>query len=152
MSDEAQGDEFDSDLDPPKKFAGKKLVLFVVLPILLLGGSGAALIMGGFLDSKDAEGTDVVEKSEEIKPATPRTVFYDLPVLLVNLNTSSRRPSFLKITVSLELENSDDISRIDTLQSSSSRCRTRCSRAAAVSFSPTRWSFACSRKNISSYW
>ncbi len=116
MSDEGLGDEYDSDLDAPKKFAGKKLVLFVVLPILLLGGGGAAVMMGGFLDSEDDKKTEVVEKGEEKVPTPPQTVFYDLPVLLVNLNTNSRRPSFLKITVSLELENPDDISRINTLQ------------------------------------
>jgi flagellar FliL protein len=114
MSD--QDDEYDSDPDAPKKFAGKKLVLFVVLPILLLGGGGAAVMMGGFLDSEDDKKTEVAEKGEEKAPTPPQTVFYDLPVLLVNLNTNSRRPSFLKITVSLELENPDDISRINTLQ------------------------------------
>jgi flagellar FliL protein len=88
----------------------------VVLPILLLGGGGAAVMMGGFLDSEDDKKTEVAEKGEEKVPITPQTVFYDLPVLLVNLNTNSRRPSFLKITVSLELENADDISRINTLQ------------------------------------
>ncbi len=50
MSDEALDDEYEAELDPPKRFAGKKLVLFIVLPILLLVGGGAALMMSGLLD------------------------------------------------------------------------------------------------------
>ena len=116
MSDETLDDEYEADLDRPKKFAGKKLVLFVVLPVLLLGGGGAAVMMGGFLDSTDDKNVKVAGKTEESKPEAPRTVYFDLPELLVNLNSNSRRPSFLKITVSLELENPAHISRIDSLK------------------------------------
>lgn len=115
MSNENPDEEYEADLDRPKKFAGKKLVLFVVLPVLLLGG-GAAVMMGGFLDSKDDKDVDVANKTEEHKPESPRTVFYDLPELLVNLNSNSRRPSFLKIKVSLELDNPSHISRIESLK------------------------------------
>ncbi len=116
MSDEAPDDEYEDDVDPPKKFAGKKLVLFVVLPLLLLGGGGAALMMSGFLDSNDDKEAEVAGNGEKMKPVAPHTVFYDLPVLLVNLNTNSRRPSFLKIKVSLELDNPGDIARIEALK------------------------------------
>ena len=105
MSDEESDDEYEGDLIPPKKFAGKKLVLFIVLPILLLIGGGAALMMSGLLDSKDEKEAEVAETSEGKKPIAPPAVFYDLPVLLVNLNSKSRRPSFLKLTVSFELDN-----------------------------------------------
>ena len=120
MSDEAP-DEYEGDpddLDPPRKFAGKKLVLFVVLPILLVGGLGAAVMMSGIPHSTDGEETAVAEQSEEKekKPAAPVTVFYDLPALLVNLNSKSRRPSFLKLEVSLELEDAAHASIIESLQ------------------------------------
>jgi flagellar FliL protein len=61
------------------------------------------------------------EKQEEEKkeqaaaqPAKP-AVFYNLPEMLVNLNTAGRRTSFLKISVSLELENATDIPRIEAV-------------------------------------
>ena len=75
-------------------------------------------MMGGFLDSTDEKNVAVADpdKTEERKPESPRTVFYDLPELLVNLNSNSRRPSFLKITVSLELENPDDVTRIESVK------------------------------------
>ncbi len=115
MNDETLDDEYEADLDRPKKFAGKKLVLFVVLPVLLLGG-GAAAVMGGFLGSTDDKNAEVADKTEQRKAEAPRTVFFDLPELLVNLNSNSRRPSFLKITVSLELENPDDVTRIESVK------------------------------------
>ena len=116
MSDEEPDDEFEGELDPPKKFAGKKLVLFIVLPILLLVGGGAAVMMSGLLESKDEKQAEVAETSEEKKPTAPQTVFYDLPVMLVNLNSKSRRPSFLKLTVSLELDDAVHVARIESLK------------------------------------
>ncbi len=116
MSDEETDDEYEGDLDPPKKFAGKKLVLFIILPILLLVGGGVTLMMSGLLDSIDEKEAEVAETSEEKKPTIPQTLFYDLPVLLVNLNSKSRRPSFLKLTVSLELDNADHVAIIESLQ------------------------------------
>ena len=116
MSDEDVDDEYEGDLDPPKKFAGKKLVLFIVLPILLLAGAGAGLMMSGLLESKGETEAEVAETSEEKKPTEPQSVFYELPVLLVNLNSKSRRPSFLKLTVSLELDTAVDVPRIEALQ------------------------------------
>ena len=40
-------------------------------------------------------------------------VFYDLPEMLVNLNSSGRTSSFLKISVSLEIESESDRKRLD---------------------------------------
>ena len=42
-----------------------------------------------------------------------QAIFYDLPEMLVNLNTGGRKSSFLKIRISLELENQADIPRIE---------------------------------------
>ena len=116
MSDEDSEEEFEGEVEPSKKFAGKKLILFIVLPILLLAGGGAGLMTSGLLDAKDEKKAEVAETSEEQKPAEPQTVFYELPVLLVNLNSKSRRPSFLKLTVSLELDNAIDVPRIESLK------------------------------------
>lgn len=123
MSDEDQDDNSEDDLDDleddlgrSKKLAGKKIVLFVVLPVLLLGGAGAAVMMSGIFDSKDDKPVEVAEHKEAAKPKEPVTVYYELPELLVNLNSSSRRPSFLKLKVSLELESADLVARLDSLK------------------------------------
>ena len=116
MSVEDLDQSYEDDLDPPKKFAGKKLILFVVLPLLLMGGGGAGVYFGGFLDSEGRAAAEVAEMAEPMKPVPPQTIFYDLPVLLVNLNSNSRRPSFLKIKVSLELDDPAHASKIESLK------------------------------------
>lgn len=113
MSEEALADDFGDDLEDiggKKKFSGKKLVLFVVLPLLLLGGGGAAVVFSGVLD-----GGAESHHAESKVPPTPKTVFYDLPEMLVNLNTNSKRPTFLKIQVSLELTNEADAQYVKTM-------------------------------------
>jgi flagellar FliL protein len=103
--------DLDGDFEPEKKkFSGKKIVLFFVLPILLLGGGGAGVLFSGILGGEEQE-KKVVANSEaagEGPVAPPKTVFFDLPEMLVNLNSSGRRPSFLKMRVSLELTSDAD--------------------------------------------
>ncbi len=41
--------------------------------------------------------------------------FYDLPEMLVNLNTAGRPRSFLKILISLELASENDITTIESV-------------------------------------
>ncbi|MCB9948866.1 MAG: flagellar basal body-associated FliL family protein [Rhodospirillaceae bacterium] len=101
---------------PRRKFSGKRLILFIVLPILVLGGGGAALFMSGLLDSLLGGGEEeVVEEGAE--PADGHAVegpgyFYDLPVMTVNLDTGERRQSFLSLSISLELDSFADADAI----------------------------------------
>ncbi|NKB20110.1 MAG: flagellar basal body protein FliL [Alphaproteobacteria bacterium] len=94
--------DIDDDIDAPKKgLTGKKIVLFIVLPILLLGGIGGGLMMTGMLGGGDEEAAKAETKTAKPKPI--QTVFFDLPEMLVNLNGTGRRQNFLKMQVSLEL-------------------------------------------------
>ncbi len=58
-ADEAEMDaeiDIDDEMDAPKKgLNGKKIVLFIVLPILLLGGIGGGLMMSGMLGGGEDE-------------------------------------------------------------------------------------------------
>lgn len=115
MSDEALATDFDSDFDVAggkKKFSGKKLILFVVLPVLLLGGGGAAVMMSGIMGGSDAPPPPAAQGYTVDPNALPATVFYDLPEMLVNLNSNNRRPTFLKIQVSLELTTQQDADHV----------------------------------------
>ena len=110
MADDAVAADFDEDFDEiggKKKFSGKKLILFVVLPVLLLGGGGAAFMMmsGG---KEEAATAKQAEPARTAPAVMPKTVFFDLPEMLVNLNSNTRRPTFLKIHVSLELTSDQD--------------------------------------------
>jgi len=109
------GDDFEPE---KKKFSGKKIVLFFVLPLLLLGGGGAGVLFSGILgggeeDKKVAAAKAHAEGEGPVVPA--KTVFFDLPEMLVNLNSSGRRPNFLKMKVSLELTSDADAQNLQAL-------------------------------------
>ncbi len=114
-----------------KKLSGKKLVLLYILPALLLlggGGGGAAwyFLLRPAAESEVADSeTAAVETAEAAKTdgdatAAPATrsdelVFYDLPQILVNLNSGGKRNSYLKIGLALELASGDDVSRVEAV-------------------------------------
>lgn len=109
------GDDFEPE---KKKLSGKKIVLFFVLPLLLLGGGGAGVFFSGIFGGAEEERTVAVAKAghEGEGPVVPaKTVFFDLPEMLVNLNSSGRRPNFLKMRVSLELTSDADAVHLQTL-------------------------------------
>ncbi len=116
----------------------KKLLLMVVLPILLVLGGAAAAYFTGLADplvamitgeatpaeetaAAPAEGAPAeTAKPAEAAPAADATaavgaVFYEMPEMLVNINTAGRTRNFLKIKVSLELTSEQDIARIDNV-------------------------------------
>ena len=113
--DELEGAE--GDAPKKQKLSGKKLVLFVVLPLLLaLGGGGAAAYF--FLFAGDAEQTEGAEGAEGAaggEKDAKDVVFYDLPEMLVNLNTGGKQNNYLKIRVSLELEDPLAIPVLETV-------------------------------------
>jgi flagellar FliL protein len=116
-------DEDGQSLDhlPRKKFSGKKLVLFVVLPLLLLVGGGAGAYFTGALDKLlGAEDEHAEEKPHEEAAAPPPVgegqggFFFQVPELLVNLNSgANRRQNFLKINVAIELSRQEDVAAIE---------------------------------------
>jgi len=92
-----------------RALSGKKLILFIIAPLLLLllvGGGAAWFFLGG------EEPPPVAETAPQPAKAL---VYYNLPEILVNLNAAGRRSSFLKMTISLELENQADIPRIQAV-------------------------------------
>ena len=97
---------------PRRKFGGKKIVLFIILPLLMFGGGAAALYVSGVLDSVLGE-TEVVEEPEPVVDPDEPGVFYDLPQMLVNLTSSERRQTYLAISISLELGSNDDIAYVE---------------------------------------
>ncbi|MGF1591689.1 MAG: flagellar basal body-associated FliL family protein [Kiloniellaceae bacterium] len=93
---------------------GKKLVLFIILPILLLVGGLAGAYFTGLLDPLLGRQDPAAAEANE-KPAEVQTIFYDLPQMLVNLNTGERRNNYLKIAISLELTSQQDSDALDAL-------------------------------------
>lgn len=92
---------------PPrkKKMSGKKLVLFIILPLLLFGGGGAAAWFLLFQGHEPAEGE--MAAAEEAEADHP-PVYFDLDEMTVNLTTSGKRNSYLKLKLALELGAPED--------------------------------------------
>lgn len=112
MTAHADDDDLSANGLPRKKFSGKKLVLFVILPLVLLIGAGAGIYFSGVLDM--LLGKKAVEHVEEKPPEVEGPpVFYDLPDMLVNLNSTGKRPAFLKIKISIQVSKREDIPAIE---------------------------------------
>jgi len=99
---------------PKKKKGLKKLLLLAGVPVLLLAGGGGAF-MAGVLDPLLGGGHEAAAEGEPVEEAKPAVMFYDLPDLLVNLNTTSRQSAFLKIQVALELNQDADMGTLEQL-------------------------------------
>ncbi len=86
----------------------KKIFLFAGVGVVFLLMASAGLYFTGMLD-RFLGHKDAVAEAPPPKPM----VFFDLPDFLVNLNSGANKKSnFLKLTVSLQLENQEDTARV----------------------------------------
>lgn len=77
--------------------------------IVMLGGAGAGAYVSGLFDG-------LLEVEEEVKLYQPvNVVFYDLPEMIVNLVSNSKKPAYLKIHLSLELDENEDLVTLEKL-------------------------------------
>lgn len=110
-AEEPQDAASGADAPKKKKFSGKKLVLFVALPVLLLGGGGAGAYFMGLIGGAKAEQPAEAEQLAELGPS----VYYEIPEMLVNLVTTGKKPSYLKLKVSLELKDEEASKQIEAV-------------------------------------
>jgi flagellar FliL protein len=108
--DEADEKQGEGEVKPKRKLSGKTLVLFIVLPLALIGaGLGAAFALGLFGGGKSEE----ADKQAQAEHASAKSVFFDLPELLVNINTNGGKESFLKLAISLELKDAEATKQLE---------------------------------------
>jgi len=94
-----------------KRFNKKKLILFVILPLVLLVGGGAGLYFSGALDSLLHKKPPEAETSKDGKTANADEgpgYYYDIPDIIVNLNDTGSKQRFLKLSISLEIPKKED--------------------------------------------
>ncbi len=104
--------------EPAPKFSKKKIAIFAAVPLLIiLIGGGVAWKMG-YLDAlvghKKLDCSQVAENDKDYnacadelaksKAEAPPGVFVDVPDMIVNLNSTTKQPRFLKISLKVELE------------------------------------------------
>lgn len=92
----------------------KKIILIVVAALLVLGAIMAGLMFSGIFNPF-AKKEAAEHAAAEAPPPPKSAVFLDLPDLLVNLNSANRRTNFLKISISLEVENAADVQKLQAL-------------------------------------
>ena len=94
----------------------KKLLIIVGAVVLLLIGAAAAVFFSGILDSEETEESAEKEGKEGAGSGMEKkTYFVDLDEMIVNLNTTERRQSLLKIKVSLEVAEQKDVAVVREL-------------------------------------
>jgi len=89
----------------------KKLIIFIVLPLLLLGGAGAAaLFMGlvpGFGGGEAAMEAPAAEVSSDLppsyEPVPPGSSTYTFPEFVINLRSKRSYPVFLLLSLTVEV-------------------------------------------------
>lgn len=113
---EAQSDDA-AELPPlgKKPIPGKLIVLYggIALLVLLIGGGTGAYFMGMF-DSEEEAHADSAKDAEGAE-GEHKAVFYDLPEILVNLNSAGKKETYLKIRIALELENGEILTGLEPL-------------------------------------
>ena len=108
-----------------KRLSRKKLILFIVLPVVLLIAIGAGLYFSGMLDSvlgkkkhaeAGAEGAAGEHgEGKDGHGAATGAVYHDLPDIIVNLSDTGGKQRFLKLSISLEIASKADEPKLATV-------------------------------------
>jgi len=102
--------------DSGGKGGKKKLLIIVAVLLLLVIGGVAAAYFTGLADPLIHSIMGPPEQASE-EPSGPVSfeggVFYELPELLVNLNTTGRTQQFLKMRISIEISSEEQIPQVE---------------------------------------
>jgi len=98
-----------AELAPPKKSFGKKKLIILTAPVLLIA-IVAGLWFGGVLPRLLGLKHEDPHAEEAAKTSVP--VFVDLPDMIANLNTPSNKPSYIKLQARLELSRQEDAEKV----------------------------------------
>ncbi|HET7881975.1 MAG TPA: flagellar basal body-associated FliL family protein [Acetobacteraceae bacterium] len=94
--------------EPKASGGGKRRLILIGAPVAFVG-VGAGLWFTGILPGLLGMRHD--EKSAE-REASSAPIFVDLPELIANLNSNPQRPSYVKLTVRLEVRQQQDVERV----------------------------------------
>ncbi len=87
-----------------KLFGSKKMIMITGAAMLvLLGGIGAGLYFFVFAGPSAAEKAKMASAAPPIPLLPPTVAFFDMPDIVVNIQSADGSPAYLKLSVSLEL-------------------------------------------------
>lgn len=110
------------------KFPPKKILLFIVLPLLIIIGIGAGAYFMGFFGKKaskeqlncekvkegDENYVDCLHLKEDLAGGKPGA-FLTMPDMIVNLSTTGKQARFLKVTLKIELESAEEQKKMEPI-------------------------------------
>jgi flagellar FliL protein len=124
MADDLE-EEYEDEAEGEESSGGgkrKKLLLLVILVVLVVVGGLAAAYFTGLADpllkggaEAEHQAAPAAEGDHAAGSQVQAAIFYDLPEMLVDLNTQGRKRTFLKIRVSLELSSPSDTAVIESV-------------------------------------
>jgi flagellar protein FliL len=88
------------------RLLGKKALLIIAVLAVITGGGLAGAHYWGVIGDPDT-----ADASSD-GAAAPEPVYYELPEFVVNLNTGSRRTTFLKLRASLQLGSAESVPQV----------------------------------------
>lgn len=100
-----------------KRLPGKLLALYgaaALTALLIIGGVGA-YFMGMFDSSPEEHANGAQAAHGEDEEGDHQAVFYDLPEILVNLNSAGKKEIYLKIRIALELANAQTQTELEPM-------------------------------------
>ena len=105
-------DEPDAEADasaPEKKKFGKRKLIMLAAPVLLIG-IVAGLWFSGILPGLLGMRHDPPPGQEAAKPTVP--IFIDLPDMIANLSSPANKPSYIKLQARLEISRQEDADKV----------------------------------------
>ena len=115
IDDEDEGEEKDGEGGGEQQPGRKKLLIILGVGLMLCVGGTAAAYFTGLLDPLVEMATGSPETPQKVGVTHQDVVFYELPEVLVNMNTAGRKSKFLKIKVSLELTSTQDVAKVEAV-------------------------------------
>jgi flagellar protein FliL len=91
----------------PVKKAGRKKLLLLAIPAVLIAGGVGAWVAGLVPGMGDAKREKIAAEQKAL--AHPAPVFVELPEMVANLNSGARRSAFVKVQARIELSKPDDV-------------------------------------------
>lgn len=97
----------------PKK-SPLKLILFIAVPVLVLGIIAGVLFLTHF--GRTLIGLEKAPKKEITQSLPDHIMYYELPEMLINIQSTSKRKPYLRMAVKLELHQTDAVQTMDLLK------------------------------------
>ena len=97
------------------KGGGRKKLLLIALPVLLLGGVAGLWFTGilpGLLGMGAPSAEPSAQEGQQAEAPAPPPAFFDMPEIVANLNVPGRRQVFVKLRSKLEVSRGDDVAAV----------------------------------------